>query len=154
MKNAHYFFGGAFSKTGSLLDRITSLIKFTPKSKDTKESCFEEEFFFADHLQVLADRLVGPFDIEAVVDPIGVKISEAIMNFQESGYEVTSKVFQNCGQPRQKRQVTAGHIQILEDFNAIFLAGFDSLRRLVSTSRISPAAFCARHQAQGSGQRH
>ncbi len=49
---------------------------------------------------------MGPFDIEAVVDPIGVRISEAIMNFQDSGYEVTSKVFQNCGTPRRdKRQV-------------------------------------------------
>ncbi len=63
-------------------------------------------FFFPDNLQILSDRLVGPFDIEAVVDPIGVRISEAIMNFQDSGYEVTSKVFQNCGTPRRdKRQV-------------------------------------------------
>ena len=54
----------------------------------------------------MADRLIGPFDIEAVVDPIGVKISDAIMNFQNSGYEVTSKVFEDCGRPRlQKRQV-------------------------------------------------
>ena len=61
---------------------------------------------FPDHLGQLADRLIGPFDIEAVVDPIGVKISDAIMNFQNSGYEVTSKVFEDCGRPRlQKRQV-------------------------------------------------
>ena len=50
--------------------------------------------------------MAGPFDVEAVVDPIGVKISEAIMNFQESGYEVTGKVVQDCGTPRlSKRQV-------------------------------------------------
>ena len=62
--------------------------------------------FFADNLGTLADRLIGPFDIEAVVDPIGVKISDAIMNFQNSGYEVTGKVFEECGRPRlQKRQV-------------------------------------------------
>jgi hypothetical protein len=49
---------------------------------------------------------LGPFDIEAVVVPIGLKISDAIMNFQNSGYEVTAKVFQDCGTPRlQKRQV-------------------------------------------------
>ena len=48
----------------------------------------------------------GPFDVEAVVDPIGVKISDAIMNFQNAGVEVTEKVFQDCGTPRlQKRQV-------------------------------------------------
>jgi hypothetical protein len=49
---------------------------------------------------------MGPFDIEDVVDPIGVSISDAIMNFQNSGYEVTGKVFKDCGTPRlQKRQV-------------------------------------------------
>ena len=54
----------------------------------------------------MADRLTGPFDIEDVVDPIGVKISDAIMNFQNSGYDVTTKVFADCGQPRiQKREV-------------------------------------------------
>ena len=63
-------------------------------------------FLISDNLGLLADRLIGPFDIEAVVDPIGVKISDAIMNFQNSGYEVTSKVFEDCGRPRlQKRQV-------------------------------------------------
>merc|ERR1719510_2143051 len=63
---------------------------------------------FIDHLGLLADRLIGPFDIEAVVDPIGVKISDAIMNFQNSGYEVTGKVFEDCGRPRlQKRQVNS-----------------------------------------------
>lgn len=63
-------------------------------------------FSFLEHLQILSDRLLGPFDIEAVVVPIGLKISDAIMNFQNSGYEVTAKVFQDCGTPRlQKRQV-------------------------------------------------
>ena len=63
-------------------------------------------FFFLENLQILGERLNGPFDIEAVVDPIGVKISDAIMNFQNSGVEVTEKVFQDCGNPRvQKRQV-------------------------------------------------
>ena len=63
--------------------------------------------FSTDHLQILSDRLLGPFDIEAVVVPIGLKISDAIMNFQNSGYDVTAKVFQDCGTPRlQKRQVS------------------------------------------------
>ena len=69
--------------------------------------------FFAENLQILSDRLVGPFDIEAVVDPIGVKISDAIMNFQNSGYDVTSKVFQDCGTPRlEKRAVSTVNFQI------------------------------------------
>ena len=40
----------------------------------------------------LADRLEGPFNIESVVDPIDVKISDAIMNFQENSDTVSSKV--------------------------------------------------------------
>ena len=46
----------------------------------------------SDSLIAVGDRLIGPFNIEAVVDPIDIKISEAIMEFQDSGYEVTQKV--------------------------------------------------------------
>lgn len=41
----------------------------------------------------VADRLLGPFNIELVVDPIDIKISDAIMNFQENGYEISQKVY-------------------------------------------------------------
>ena len=62
--------------------------------------------YLSENIQTLSDRLVGPFDIEAVVDPIGVKISDAIMNFQNSGFEVTGKVFEDCGTPKvAKRDV-------------------------------------------------
>ena len=47
---------------------------------------------FADAMIKLAERLEGPFNIETVVDPIDVKISEAIMNFQENSDIVTKKV--------------------------------------------------------------
>ncbi|CAI5771782.1 Glypican-6 isoform X2, partial [Podarcis lilfordi] len=49
---------------------------------------------------LVADRLEGPFNIESVMDPIDVKISEAIMNMQENSVHVTAKVFQGCGQPK------------------------------------------------------
>jgi len=45
-----------------------------------------------DALMKVADRLLGPFNIELVVDPIDIKISDAIMNFQENGYEISQKV--------------------------------------------------------------
>lgn len=48
--------------------------------------------FPAEELMRVADRLEGPFNIEAVVDPIDVKISDAIMNFQENAQTVTDKV--------------------------------------------------------------
>lgn len=40
----------------------------------------------------LAERLEGPFNIESVVDPINVKISDAIMNYQENSETVSEKV--------------------------------------------------------------
>jgi len=44
-------------------------------------------------MEKVTDRLLGPFNIEMVVEPIDIKISEAIMNFQENGAEVSQKVF-------------------------------------------------------------
>jgi len=41
---------------------------------------------------LVADRLEGPFNIDSVLDPMDVKISEAIMNFQENAEAVTAKV--------------------------------------------------------------
>lgn len=54
---------------------------------------------FPDALDKVSDRLLGPFNIEIVVEPINIKISDAVMNFQESGTEVSKKVFSGCGNP-------------------------------------------------------
>ncbi|GLH04475.1 Division abnormally delayed protein [Gryllus bimaculatus] len=59
---------------------------------------------FVDALDQLVERLKGPFNIEIVVNPINIKISEAIMNFQESGTEVSHRVFQGCGKPKLGRR--------------------------------------------------
>lgn len=40
----------------------------------------------------LAERLEGPFNFESVIDPIDVKISDAIMNMQENSMQVSQKV--------------------------------------------------------------
>jgi len=63
---------------------------------------------YIDSLIAVGERLIGPFNIEAVVDPIDIKISDAIMNFQESGIEVTKKVFEDCGNPRRGRRQANG----------------------------------------------
>ncbi|XP_064413749.1 glypican-6 isoform X2 [Latimeria chalumnae] len=55
---------------------------------------------FIDAMLLVADRLEGPFNIESVMDPIDVKISEAIMNMQDNSMQVSAKVFQGCGQPK------------------------------------------------------
>lgn len=54
---------------------------------------------FVDIMDKVAERLLGPFNIEMVVEPIDIKISEAIMNFQENGHEISQRVFSGCGKP-------------------------------------------------------
>jgi glypican 4 len=39
---------------------------------------------FVAQMERLSDRLLGPFNIVMVVEPINIKISEAVMNFQVS----------------------------------------------------------------------
>ncbi|KAJ8396500.1 hypothetical protein AAFF_G00018060 [Aldrovandia affinis] len=55
---------------------------------------------FLEAMLSLAERLEGPFNFESVMDPIDVKISDAIMNMQENSMQVSQKVFQGCGQPK------------------------------------------------------
>ena len=43
---------------------------------------------FTDSIISLSDRLVGPYNAENVILPLDISISEAIMNFQESGFKV------------------------------------------------------------------
>lgn len=57
---------------------------------------------FTNALEAVLDRLLGPYNVEAVVEPIHIKISEAIMNFQESGPELSQAVFAKCGKPKLK----------------------------------------------------
>lgn len=55
----------------------------------------------------MGERLLGPFNIEMLVRPINLKISEAIMNFQENSHDVSQRVFSGCGRPvlgRRKRR--------------------------------------------------
>uniref|UniRef100_A0AAX7TL87 Glypican 6a n=1 Tax=Astatotilapia calliptera TaxID=8154 RepID=A0AAX7TL87_ASTCA len=49
---------------------------------------------------LVADRLEGPSNIEAVIQPIDIKISDAIMTMQDNSMQVSAKVFQGCGQPK------------------------------------------------------
>ncbi|XP_043983387.1 glypican-4 isoform X1 [Gambusia affinis] len=60
---------------------------------------------FLDAMLGLADRLEGPFNFESVMDPLDVKISEAIMNMQENSVQVSQRVFQGCGTPKPNKAV-------------------------------------------------
>lgn len=55
---------------------------------------------YIDAMLLVAQRLEGPFNIESVMEPIDVKISEAIMNMQDNSVQVSYRVFQGCGQPK------------------------------------------------------
>ncbi|TNN67255.1 Glypican-6 [Liparis tanakae] len=57
-------------------------------------------YLLPDAMLLVADRLEGPFNIESVLEPIDVKISDAIMNMQDNSMQVSAKVFQGCGQPK------------------------------------------------------
>ena len=48
---------------------------------------------FIDSMVALTSKIEGPFSMEAVIEPLGVKISEAIMAFQENQANITQKVF-------------------------------------------------------------
>ncbi|XP_069496054.1 glypican-6 isoform X2 [Ambystoma mexicanum] len=74
---------------------------------------------FIDAMLLVAERLEGPFNIEAVMDPIDVKISEAIMNMQESSLQVSAKVFQGCGQPKPAPVIRSSR-SLSDSFNTRF----------------------------------
>lgn len=61
-------------------------------------SCFSKDIKllyynnFSDSLVSLVSRLENSYNIEIVLEPIDIKISEAIMNFQENGVAISKKV--------------------------------------------------------------
>ncbi|XP_053679377.1 glypican-6 [Anopheles nili] len=69
---------------------------------------------FVSKMERVSERLLGPFNIVMVVEPINIKISEAIMNFQENGKDISDRIFQGCGQPslgRMRRSLDGGSSQ-------------------------------------------
>ncbi|KAF3825721.1 hypothetical protein GH733_006548 [Mirounga leonina] len=69
-----------------------------------------------DAMLLVAERLEGPFNIESVMDPIDVKISEAIMNMQENSMQVSAK---GCGQPKPAPALRSAR-SAPENFNTRF----------------------------------
>lgn len=55
---------------------------------------------FVAALVSLLNRLETSFNIETVVSPIDIKISEAVMNFQDNGHTISQKLFEQCGKPK------------------------------------------------------
>ncbi|XP_059049274.1 glypican-1 [Achroia grisella] len=66
---------------------------------------------YVDAVDKVGDRLLGPFNIAMVVEPIDIKISEAIMSFQEHNQDISKKIFTICGQPTLGSGDSIRHIQ-------------------------------------------
>lgn len=85
---------------------------------------------FVAFMEKVADRLLGPFNIVMVVEPINIKISEAIMNYQvtslisiisysgsridnlqETERAISEQVFKGCGDPVLGRRSQADRIK-------------------------------------------
>ncbi|KAJ8003359.1 hypothetical protein DPEC_G00147520 [Dallia pectoralis] len=75
---------------------------------------------FIDAMLMVADRLQGPFNIETVMEPIDVQISNAIMTMQDNSMTVSAKVFQGCGQPESSGTGSRSVRGISDVFNARF----------------------------------
>lgn len=56
-----------------------------------------------DAMLLVAQRLEGPFNIESVMEPIDVKISEAIMNMQDNSAQVSYRVCQLDLFPKEQK---------------------------------------------------
>ncbi|XP_075896254.1 glypican-6b isoform X2 [Nelusetta ayraudi] len=75
---------------------------------------------YIDAMLLVAQRLEGPFNIESVMEPIDVKISEAIMNMQDNSAQVSYRVFQGCGQPKPAGMAARSARGVSDVFNARF----------------------------------
>uniref|UniRef100_A0A182RZF0 Glypican-6 n=1 Tax=Anopheles funestus TaxID=62324 RepID=A0A182RZF0_ANOFN len=87
---------------------------------------------FVAKMERISERLLGPFNIFMVVQPIDIKISEAIMNFQENGKVISDRIFQGCGQPalgRMRRSLDGKGNTLLE----APANGIESQPRLITT---------------------
>lgn len=66
--------------------------------KDSLEKLNENWRAYVVAMDELAFRLSNKYNFEAIISPLDVKISEAIMNFQENGDNITYQVGLICGQ--------------------------------------------------------
>ena len=118
-------------------------------------------------LSQLAERLGRAFNVETIILPLDINISDAIMSFQESGFQITQKVFDACGKPdyltspgrreRRKREAGTAAAAVADrsgSGRAISLdGGGDRLQRLQGVGHAPEKAAAAPQQPiQGKGK--
>lgn len=64
----------------------------------------------SDAMLLVTERLEGPFNIESVMEPIDVKISEAIMNMQENSMQLSYQV---------RSVVPVKHLRVLHNHRVV-----------------------------------
>ncbi|RWS29106.1 glypican-6-like protein [Leptotrombidium deliense] len=69
---------------------------------------------YVDALLLLSNRLETSFNIESVVNPIAIRISEAIMDFQENNSAISQRLYGFCGKPRIARREGKQRLTSLE----------------------------------------
>ncbi|CAO1419499.1 unnamed protein product [Diamesa hyperborea] len=106
---------------------------------------------FVAQIEKVSERLMGPFNIVMVVEPINIKISEAIMNFQETGQDITKQVFLGCGKPNLGRRRRATHQSISNSNADLFI---DDGEDFELESRTKRAANPLNQENRGSNQRN
>lgn len=77
---------------------------------------------YLDTMMNVLDRLEGPFDMESVLSPLDVKISEAIMMLQENKKPISESVFQQCGVPPES------NISLAFDLTGLSMMNFGNVR--------------------------
>ncbi|XP_020287081.1 glypican-6 [Pseudomyrmex gracilis] len=97
---------------------------------------------FVEAVDKVADRLMGPFNIEVLIRPINLKISEAIMNYQENSVDVSNRVFAGCGKPmlgrrrrRNTRELELESLNFDQDTSEDRETGTQQLEKLVKDIR-------------------
>ncbi len=70
-------------------DKFIGTLAFKVSFKTSLLTCL---CMFSDALLGLTDRLSGPLNVETVILPLDINISDAIMNLQDMGYQVAQKV--------------------------------------------------------------
>lgn len=71
--------------------------------KDLLEQLNDSWKNYVGSLAELANKLTKSYNFDTIVEPLDVQISEAIMNFQENGKNISDYVFSICGRPSQNR---------------------------------------------------
>ncbi|RWS10039.1 glypican-6-like protein [Dinothrombium tinctorium] len=74
---------------------------------------------YVEAILLLTNRLETSFNIESVVNPLAIRISEAIMDFQENSSLISQRLFVSCGKPRIGKRQPKARLTSLEQYKFV-----------------------------------